>query len=80
MFINVPIGIAIILLAPHFVPEPPRVVVPNAATPTSNPSWLTVTITPVASAASATGIRISTAVISGLNALAMAAPSTASTR
>jgi hypothetical protein len=34
-----------------------RYSVPNAATPTSRPSWFTVTTTPVASAASSTGTR-----------------------
>ena len=53
---------------------------PNVATPITSPSWLTVTITPVASAASAPGTRISTAVISGLNAAAIAPPSRASAR
>src|SRR5690242_9911520 len=48
--------------------------VPNVATPTSRPSWFTVTTTPVASAASSTGTLISTRVISGLNAAAIPAP------
>ena len=53
---------------------------PNVATPTTIASWFTVTITPVASAASATGTRMSTRVISGLNAAAIPPPVTASAR
>ena len=51
---------------------------PNVATPTTRASWLTVTITPVASAAPVTGTRITTPVISGLNAAAIPAPTSAS--
>jgi hypothetical protein len=57
--------------------QPPgqvEVQVPNVATPTSRPSWFTVRTTPVASAASSTGTRSSTRVISGLNAAAIPAP------
>ncbi len=53
---------------------------PNVATPTSRPSWFTVTTTPVASAASSTGTRSSTRVISGLNAAAIPAPLSAPIR
>src|SRR6266581_2462420 len=57
-----------------------RYSVPNVATPTSRPSWFTVTTTPVASAASSTGTRSSTRVISGLNAAAIPAPDRAPIR
>jgi hypothetical protein len=53
---------------------------PNEATPVTSASWFTVTTTPVASAASATGTRISTLVMSGLNAPAMLKPISASVR
>ena len=44
------------------------------ATPTTRASWLTVTMTPVASAASVTGARITTEVIGGRTPAAMPAP------
>src|SRR6476469_7816982 len=60
--------------APGRRPARFRYRVPNVATPTSRPSWFTVTTPPVASAASSTGTLISTRVISGLNAAAIQAP------
>ena len=51
---------------------------PNVAIPTTIPSWFTVTTTPLASAASATGTRESTRVISTPNAPAIPPPATAS--
>jgi hypothetical protein len=51
--------------------------VPNVAIPSTIPSWFRVTITPLASAAIATGTRDSTRVISGPNAAAIPAPVTA---